>query len=203
MVVARGKRHNRAMNEPLKIALVGTGGWAQQHARILAGRADVDFCAVIGRNPERTAARANEYRTRPYTEIRVMLDEQQPDLVCVCLPNEHHFDATLELIEAGVPLFVEKPLVFERDQADALLDAARQRDLFFAINFNHRFARPMQMARAAIEAGELGELVFATWRFGGEGGAGRPHANLIGNAVSRLRFARMAVRLRLRPSWRK
>ncbi len=165
--------------KPLKIALVGTGGWARQHARILQGRADVEFCAVVGRNAERTAARASEFDTRPYLAIDTMLEAEKPDLVCVCLPNEHHFEATLQLIEAGVPLLVEKPLVFEMDQANALLNAAQGRDLFVAINFNHRFARPMQMAKAAIDAGELGEIVFASWRFGGEGGAGHPHANLI------------------------
>lgn len=164
---------------PIKIALVGTGGWARQHARILSSRTDVEFCAVVGRNAERTARRAQESRTRPYTSIQTMLREEKPELVCVCLPNEHHFDATLELLDAGVPLLVEKPLVFEMEQANALLDAAQKRALFFAINFNHRYSRPMQLAKAAIDAGELGDIVFATWRFGGEGGAGHPHANLI------------------------
>jgi predicted dehydrogenase len=35
------------------------------------------------------------------------------------------------------------------------------------------------MAREAIAAGRLGDLVFATWRFGGEGSSDHPHANLI------------------------
>jgi len=167
------------MNEKLKIALIGTGGWARQHCRILSGRPDVDFCAVVGRDAGRTATRAAEYRTRPYTSVARMLGEQQPDLVCVCLPNQHHFEATLQVLEAGFPLLVEKPLVFEMAQADALLRAARERGLFFAINFNHRYARPLQLARAAIDEGKLGDIVFATWRFGGEGSSDHPHANLI------------------------
>lgn len=167
------------MNEKLKIALVGTGGWARQHCRILSLRPDVDFCGIQGRNPERTAARAAEYSTRPYTSLTAMLDEQRPDLVCVCLPNQHHFKPTMQVIEAGYPLLVEKPLVFEMAQADALLEAAQARDLFFAINFNHRYAKPLQLAKAAIECGDLGEIVFATWRFGGEGNSDHPHANLI------------------------
>lgn len=167
------------MNQRLKIALVGTGGWARQHARILAGRADVEFCGIVGRNDERTTARAAEFETRPYLSIAAMLDAENPDLVCVCLPNQHHFEATLQLLQAGVPLLVEKPLVFELEQARQLIEAARERDLFFAINFNHRYARPLRMAKSAIEAGELGDLTFASWRFGGEGQQDHPHANLI------------------------
>ncbi len=163
----------------LKIALVGTGGWALQHARILSLRPDVDFCAVVGRNQERTTKRASEHGTRPYTSLETMLREQSPDLVCICLPNQHHFETTLQVIEAGYPLLVEKPLVFELEQADALIEAAQQRGLFFAINFNHRYAKPLLLAHEAVQEGKLGDIVFATWRFGGEGSSDHPHANLI------------------------
>jgi myo-inositol 2-dehydrogenase/D-chiro-inositol 1-dehydrogenase len=37
----------------------------------------------------------------------------------------------------------------------------------------------VRLAKEAIEAGRLGELVFATWRFGGEGSSDHPYANLI------------------------
>lgn len=164
---------------PLKVALIGTGGWAREHARILQGRPDVDFCGIMGRNAERTATRAKEYGTQPYTSIKTMLDEQKPDLVCVCLPNQHHFEPTMQVIEAGFPLLVEKPLVFNLHEADALIEAAQARNLFFAINFNHRYAKPLQLAKQAIDAGEVGDIIFATWRFGGEGFSDHPHANLI------------------------
>lgn len=168
------------MNARLKVAVVGTGGWGEQHARIFSRRRDTDLVAIVGRTPEKAQARAEAYGTTAYTDIDRMLDAEQPDLVSVCLPNEGHYIPTLHLIERGVPLLVEKPFVFDLDEADRLLEAAAQRDLFLAINFNHRYAEPVQRARAAIEAGELGEIVFATWRFGGEPNFGAsPHANLI------------------------
>ncbi len=167
------------MSVRIKVALVGAGGWGMQHARIFAARPDVEFCAIAGRTAERTQTRAAQFGVRAYTDIDEMLRREQPDLVSMCLPNEGHFDATMQVIEAGYPLLVEKPLVFELAEADALLQAAQQRDLFFAINFNHRYARPVELAHEAIAAGRLGEIVFASWRFGGEGRSEHPHANLI------------------------
>ncbi len=168
------------MSTKLKVAVVGTGGWGEQHARVFTQRRDTDLVAIVGRSPDRTRARADAYDTRGYTDIDEMLDAEQPDLVTVCLPNEGHFGPTLHLIERGVPLLVEKPFVFHLEEADRLLDEAAKRDLFFGINFNHRYAEPVQRAKAAIDAGEIGELVFATWRFGGEANFGTsPHANLI------------------------
>jgi predicted dehydrogenase len=163
----------------VRVALVGAGGWGGQHARVLAAHPDVEFVAIAGRTPEKTRARAEAYGVRAYTDIGEMLTQEKPDLVSLSLPNQGHYEATLQVIEAGVPLLTEKPLVFDLGEADRLLEAAEQRGLFFAINFNHRYARPVQMAHRAIQDGKLGEVVFATWRFGGEGRSDHPHANLI------------------------
>lgn len=165
---------------PMRVAVVGAGGWGRQHARIFTGRPDTELVAIVGRDPDRTKLRADEYTTRAYTDIHAMLEAEQPDLVTTSLPNEGHFAPTLELIRAGVPLLVEKPLVFDLAEADQLLAEAAARDLFFAINFNHRYAEPFRRARQCIVDGILGELTFATWRFGGEPNFGtHPHAQLI------------------------
>ena len=168
------------MESVLRVAVVGTGVWGEQHARIFARRADTDLVAVVGRDPARTSARAAAYDSTPYTDLAAMLDAVRPDLVTVCLPNEGHYEPTLELVRAGVPLLVEKPLVFDLGEADALVAEAAERDLFFAINFNHRYAEPFLRAKATIDDGVLGRPVFATWRFGGEANHGTSrHANLI------------------------
>ncbi len=168
----------------LRVAVVGTGGWGEQHARVFADRTDTELVGVAGRDPGRTRARAEAYRTTAFTDLDAMVEQTSPDLITVCLPNEAHFAPTLRLIEHGVPLLVEKPLVFDLDEADTLLSAAAERDLFFAIDLNHRYAEPVQRLKAAIDGGDLGDLVFATWRFGGEPNlGGSRHANLIETQV--------------------
>jgi len=165
---------------PLRVAVVGPGGWGRQHIRVFTERSDTTVVAIVGRTDERVRRQAAEAGTTGYTDIAAMLDAAQPDLVTVALPNEHHFAPTLQLIRSGVPLLVEKPFVFDLAEADQLLREAAERDLFLAINFNHRYAEPMLRARAAITAGTLGEIVFTSWRFGGEANIGtHPHAQLI------------------------
>lgn len=169
------------MTERLRVAVVGTGEWwGREHARVFSRHPDVELCAIVGRSSDKTTRRALEFETTPYVDLDEMLETETPDLVSLCLPNEEHFDTTLRVIQAGYPLLVEKPLVFDLADADQLLDEAEQRHLFFAINFNHRYARPVQMAHEAIASGALGDITFATWRFGGEvGSSTHPYANLI------------------------
>jgi myo-inositol 2-dehydrogenase/D-chiro-inositol 1-dehydrogenase len=169
-----------ASGEKVRVALVGAGGWGRQHARVLAAHPDVTLCAIFGRTRNNTEARAHEFGIPGiYTDLGEMVDREKPDFVSVALPNQAHFEPTKTLLDAGFPLLVEKPLVFDLAEADNLLAVARERNLFFAINFNHRYARAVQKARTAVQQGKIGRIVFASWRFGGEGNGDHPHANLI------------------------
>jgi predicted dehydrogenase len=171
---------NPISDRPLRVAVVGPGGWGRQHVLIFDSRPDTELVAIVGRDQDKTDRQAQEIGTAGYTDIQRMLDEQQPDLVSVSLPNEGHFAPTLTLLRAGAALLVEKPLVFDLTEADQLLEAAAERDVFFAINFNHRYAEPVRRAKVAIDSGVVGERTFASWRFGGEPNFGtHPHAQLI------------------------
>jgi predicted dehydrogenase len=167
--------------ERLRVAVVGTGEWwGYHHARVWHERPDTELVAIVGRTPEKVAPRAGTFGVPGYTDLTVMLDTEHPDLVSVCLPNEGHYATTLDIIRAGFPLFVEKPITFDLVEADSLIAEAASRGLFFGLNFNHRYARPVRLAKAAIDDGRLGAITFASWRFGGEIGTSvHPHANLI------------------------
>jgi myo-inositol 2-dehydrogenase/D-chiro-inositol 1-dehydrogenase len=164
----------------IKVCLIGAGQWGRQHARLFSQRPEVTLCAVAGRTLEKTQSRAAEFGLRAYTNVLKMLETEKPDLVSLSLPNLEHFEATMQVIKSGHALLVEKPLAFDLGEADHLLAEAEKRGLFFAINFNHRYAKPLRLASEAIEKGRLGSLTHALWRFGGEANISpHPHANLI------------------------
>jgi myo-inositol 2-dehydrogenase / D-chiro-inositol 1-dehydrogenase len=166
------------MPEPVRVAVVGAGGWGRQHARAFAQHPEAELAGIWSRDLGRAQARAAEWHTTGYDDVDRMLDDVQPELVSVCLPNTEHFALTRHLLTRGIPLLVEKPLVFDLDEGRTLIREAG--DTFFAINFNHRYAVPVQRAYDDVTAGRLGELEFLTWRFAGEGSsAHHPHANLI------------------------
>ena len=170
------------MNEPIRVALVGAGGWGYQHARALSLREDVRLTSVFSRTEERAARRGAEFSIPYYTDLREMLSREKPDFVSVCLPAQHTYATTMEIIEAGIPLLVEKPLAYQPEEAEEMVNLAARKNLFFAIDFEQRYSIPCLKAKQAIDRGLLGDLVFAHWRFGhGWGGPviDHPHTNLI------------------------
>ena len=164
----------------LRVAIIGAGNWGAQHVRAFSARDDVEIVGVYSRTLANAERRAQVAHCRAYDDIDAMLDAETPDLVSICLPNTQHYAPTLQVIRRGFAVFAEKPLVFSLDEGRELVREAEKRELFFAINFNHRFATPMLKAKAAVDDGQVGLLSFATWRFGGEGDASSgPDGNLI------------------------
>ena len=163
----------------VKVALIGTGGWSLQHCRVLSQHPQVEFCGILGRNKNRTKKRANLFNVPYYLDLKDLIKYQQPDLINISLPNEHHYEMTMKVIKSNCHLFVEKPLVFKMNQADNLIKEAKKRKLFFGINFNWHYSTPVKKAVEAIKTGKVGDINFISWRFGGVGGGGDPYGNLI------------------------
>ena len=163
----------------IKVALIGTGNWCLQHCRVLSHHPQVEFCGILGRNKERTKRRAKLYDVPYYLDLKELIKYQKPDLINISLPNEHHFDMTMQVIKSSCHLFVEKPLVFKMNEANKLINEAKKRKLFFGINFNWRYSTPIRKAIKAINENKLGDINFITWRFGGTGGGGDPFGNLL------------------------
>lgn len=153
-------------SEELKVAVIGAGSWGYQHARAFHARKDTRLVSVAGRSEARTRARAEEFSARWYTDVEKMLRQEKPDFVSVCLPAQHHFEPTMQVIEEGIPLLAEKPLAYDLKEAQALIERAAKKQLFFAIDFNQRYSIPCLKAAEDIRSGRLGTPVYALWRFG-------------------------------------
>ena len=169
-------------NEKLRVAVIGAGNWGYQHARAYSQRNDTELAAIVGRTLERTKKRAEEFHVPYYLDIKEMLDKEKPDFVSICLPAQHTFEPTMQVIESGTPLLSEKPIAYKLDEAKELIRKAEEKNLFYAIDFNQRFSIPCLKAKEAIDSGKLGNLIFASWRFGhgwGEPFIDHPYLNLI------------------------
>jgi len=163
----------------VKVALIGTGGWSLHHCRVLTQHPKVEFCGILGRNKERTKKRADLFNVPYYVDLNELIKHQQPNLINISLPNDHHYDVTMKVIKLDCHLFVEKPLVFKMNEANNLINEAKKRKLFFGINFNWHYSTPVKKAFEAIKKNKVGDINFISWRFGGTGGGGDPHGNLI------------------------
>ncbi|WP_440764259.1 Gfo/Idh/MocA family protein [Natronorubrum sp. DTA7] len=82
-------------------------------------------------------------------------------------PNHVHAEPSIAALEAGTPVFCEKPLAPTLEEAETMAEAARNAgsDVPAGCAFNYRFVPAIRYAKRLLEAGELGEIHHVRGRY--------------------------------------
>lgn len=95
-----------------------------------------------------------------YGDYRAMLDEQKPDIVAVC-PRwlDQHRQMVVACAERGAHMYMEKPLCRTLDEADAMVEACRAKNVKVAIAFQTRYSPRLRAVWELIHEGALGRIL--------------------------------------------
>ncbi len=149
----------------LRVGFVGTGGVATRHARILADFPDVTLVAATDVDPARSAAFGEQFGTEVAGGVAALLGHDL-DAVYVCVPPFAHTpaeeSAEVRVADAGLPLFVEKPLAPDLATAEEIAKRLDGAGVLTRVGHHWRCAEPVARARALL-AGRPVRLVAATW----------------------------------------
>jgi myo-inositol 2-dehydrogenase / D-chiro-inositol 1-dehydrogenase len=133
-----------------RVAFVGAGFIASQHAANLAGLDGVRIVAVADPLTERAMAFAARTGARPYTGYQEMLDAEQLDAVYICVPPDVHGPPEMAALACGLPLFVEKPLAIDVPTAERICAEVRNRGVPTATGYHWRYLDTVDRARSLL-----------------------------------------------------
>jgi 1,5-anhydro-D-fructose reductase (1,5-anhydro-D-mannitol-forming) len=120
------------------------------------------LAAVTSRSLDRATAFAEKHcAASAYDDYAQMLDDPNVDVVYVASPNGLHAEQALAALERGKHVLVDKPLALEIGDARTMVDAAADAGVRLGVGFHLRYKATAQAGRAAIAAGQLGELFYA------------------------------------------
>ncbi len=144
----------------LGIGVVGLGRLGYVHAVNAAKAKRGRLVAVCDQQEDLAASTARELGCSSYTDLNRMLENQDIDAVCVVTPTALHVDPIQAVVEAGKPLFCEKPLASTLDDTLMLAQLIKQSGILCQIGFHRRFDPPVAEAEAMIREGIIGKPVF-------------------------------------------
>lgn len=145
----------------MRIAVVGAGTIGRTHVATLAGAPGLRLTALVEPGPG-GAALAAERGVPCYADVTELIEARAADAAIVATPNETHLPITRKLLRAGLPVLLEKPVAESLASALALADLAEAAGVPLLVGHHRRHNPIAQAARAAIEAGEIGDLVAAS-----------------------------------------
>jgi len=159
----------------LKVGVVGMGGIGNSHANCYAQDELSELVAVCDVVKAKADNAAEKLKVKAYYSVKDLL-EGEPDLDIVDVStggNENgswHYEPTMEALEAGKHVLVEKPLSSYVTEAREMVAKASEKNLYLGCNLNHYFTPTAERAMKYIEDGHIGELIYCLHKMGFAGG---------------------------------
>ncbi|MCY4539970.1 MAG: Gfo/Idh/MocA family oxidoreductase [Chloroflexi bacterium] len=155
------------MSDRPSVAIVGSGWWATaNHLPALVKRADIQVEAICDLDEAKARAAADYFAVdSTYTDLATMLRERQLDAAVVATSHAAHYDAARQCLEAGLHVFIEKPMTLLATEARHLLRLARAQDKQIVMGYNHTHRPCTVRARELIQSGELGAIQYLDAQF--------------------------------------
>jgi predicted dehydrogenase len=128
-----------------RVGVVGAGSLGFHHIRILRDLPGAQLCGFVETRPDRAQEVQTELGVNAHPSLDSLLGAC--DAVIVVVPTSAHFAVANAAIERGKHVFIEKPITTTLEEADLLLDRAREKGVIVQIGHIERFN---QAVRAAL-----------------------------------------------------
>lgn len=143
------------MVDHLRIAVIGVGGWGKNHARVLNDLNCLgSICDLDGK---RAKDLADRYGVNSYSSIEEMLSREKLDGCLVCTPTKTHASVAMQVMEAGMNVFVEKPMSFSSKECEAMAETAKRKKVLLTSGYVERFNPAVSDTKKLIEGGKYGD----------------------------------------------
>lgn len=144
-----------------KVAFVGCGGIAQTHMAALTKMPDVEVVAGVDIEDYRLDHFKSKWGvTKLYKDWKKMLKEVKPDGVSVCTPNGIHAQPTIDALNAGAHVIVEKPMALNPAECEKMIATAKKANRKLVIGFQYRYHPNTAFLKRAADEGQFGDIMF-------------------------------------------
>ena len=153
--------NNKGDKAPVRVAILGLG-MGTFHLEVLRKNPQAQVTMLCDLREDHARNLAERTGVPEYcTDYHKVAANPNIDAVVVALPVFLHAPVTIEMIEAGKHVLVEKPMAARASDAEAMLAAARKKGLVLTINHNQRFGPDVHFLTNYMAEGKLGRIHFA------------------------------------------
>ena len=112
-------RGNTIGGETLDVGVIGVGMMGRNHARVYSELKAVDSLYLYDLNGEAARDLAGTFGATVSPTVEDLL--KSVDAVSVCVPTPYHFSVATRVLDAGVPLLIEKPICATAEETRRLI----------------------------------------------------------------------------------
>lgn len=157
------KQEKIKTDKKFKVGIIGTGWIAESHVQSYKNMPDVEIVAgadLIEGKAEAFFKQFGVENVRCYPDHKSMLENEELDAVSVCTYNMTHAQCTIDALEKGVNVLLEKPMCVTTEEAVEIMRAEKKSGKVLTIGFQPRGDENMKKIKEIVESGELGKIYY-------------------------------------------
>ena len=143
----------------LKVAVVGVGGISGAHIPVWEEMEDAELIALCDIRPEQMEKYEN---IKHYTDFEEMLNNEEIDILDICLPTFLHADYAVKAMERGINVICEKPISLNEEAIDRVYSTAEKYNVKFMVAQVLRFWPEYELLKEIYDTKKYGKLLSGT-----------------------------------------
>lgn len=145
----------------IKTGLIGFGpGGNTFHAPVIHAVKGLELYKIRARKPEQVKLAKERYPDAIITgSSDDIINDDAIELVVIATPNDSHFSLAKQALQAGKHVVVDKPFTITTEDADALIQIAKEENRILSVHHNRRFDGDFFTVQKLISDKVLGRLV--------------------------------------------
>jgi len=138
----------------LRVGVAGVGVMGSNHARVLADLAGVKLAGIVDPDRKQRDFVSNALGCPGYADIEGLL-AAGIDALTIAAPTHLHIELAMAAIERGVHVMVEKPIASTVEEGNAIIAAARRKDITLMVGHVERFNPAVAAIKDAIREEDI------------------------------------------------
>ena len=143
----------------LKVAQIGVGYWGPNLLRNLVTDKNISVKMVADKSKERRTFVSNKYPDIPVTDNNDLIFKNSDiDAVVIATPVKSHFDLSMQALQSGKHVLVEKPMATNVKQVKQIGQIAKEKNLIAMVGHTFLFNTAVRYVKKLIDRQELGDI---------------------------------------------
>ena len=139
--------------------IIGTGDIAAVHARAIGSIMNAHLAGVTDLVRDKAIAFGKQFNCITFDSVSALVNSPEIEIVCICTPSGTHMEPALEAINAGKHCVIEKPLEVTMRRCEAIISAAKEKNVLVAGIFPMRFLDINRELKKAVNGGRFGKMI--------------------------------------------
>src|SRR5437868_694954 len=164
IIITPSREHHRI--ERLGVGFVGAGNYSSVHLiPHLKSSSDVQLLGVVSATGLNAKQKAEKFGfSYCATDVKPLLEDGGVDAIFIGTRHSTHADFTIQALDAGKHVFVEKPMVVSEEQLRAVIDAYHRANAKqptgLMVGLNRRFAPMVTRLKEIFSHGETLQMIY-------------------------------------------